>query len=805
MGDARIGNQRKSAFICVLLLIVLYALTFSVLSMHRHDVFETHGYDLGNVDQALWNTIHGRPFAFTNMDGIEMPGLESRLALHFEPILLPISLLYLLWSDPRVLLVLQAAVVALGAWPAFQLAREKLKSDFAGLAFAACYLLFPALEAATMFDFHAVTLAAPPLLFAFYYLEKRGWKRFATLSILAMACKEDMCLSVAAMGLYLLFVRRERLEGLATFFGALAWFYLAVFVISPPFSPAGSNIHWGRYAYLGEGPLEMVRTFFTRPEILAEQLGKAHAGNYILGLLLPVGFLALLSPSTLLLSLPSLAVNLLSTDAFMHRLEEFHYAAPIVPFFVISAIYGMERLSRWIGRLPGTWQVVYLLSALVFSAGLGYHICRGYSPLALPFRWPPLTAHHLLAEKFIKMIPPDAVLFAQSDLNPHVSQRSRIYQGLYHDDIEYIFLDVSSLPNEGGVHQHIKKWLAEGEFGPVAAEDGYLLLRRGAPSTPLPDEFYIFIRCQVPGTSEVPGTSCTAQYPMEVDFGPLRFLGFDALYNREEEVRFNLYWQTHREVEEDYFIALYLLNEKGEVVGGTEEEQPAAVWYPTSRWKPGEVVRVFANTLAWWTRDRSRYGIALGVLEGRDIWDVNGRLRPHVKASELAPRLLGEGTLLRLLEFGKLCGFPRAIEERRLFARPKVQNEAEAELGGKVRLIGYDLSQKALRPGQNFRLTLYWQALSPIEEDYTVFTHLLDEAGQLRGGKDNPPVKGMAPTSLWLPGEFIRDEYEIPLSEKAPAGDYTIEVGMYQPDSGERLSTPSGESRIILGRVRVSP
>jgi uncharacterized membrane protein len=108
-------------------LVVLYAVTFSAMSIHRHAVFETHGYDLGNADQTVYNTLHGCLFCFTNMDGIEMDGLESRLALHFEPILLPVSLTYLLYSSPVTLLVLQTVVLALGAWPAFLLARESLR------------------------------------------------------------------------------------------------------------------------------------------------------------------------------------------------------------------------------------------------------------------------------------------------------------------------------------------------------------------------------------------------------------------------------------------------------------------------------------------------------------------------------------------------------------------------------------------------------------------------------------------------------------------------------------------------------
>jgi len=100
-------------------LIVAYFLYFGVLTVQKHNAFQTTAFDLGNVDQAVWNTQHGRPLAMTNIEG-----LTNRLGTHVEPILVPISLLYFVWSDPRALLLLQTAIIALGAWPVYLIARR---------------------------------------------------------------------------------------------------------------------------------------------------------------------------------------------------------------------------------------------------------------------------------------------------------------------------------------------------------------------------------------------------------------------------------------------------------------------------------------------------------------------------------------------------------------------------------------------------------------------------------------------------------------------------------------------------------
>src|SRR5206468_1938973 len=86
----------------------------------------------------------------------------TRFAIHFEPTLIPISLLYYIFPTPKTLLVLQTLVVTSGAFPAFWLARLRLRNEWAGVALALLYLLYPAQQIALIFDFHAVTLTSAP-------------------------------------------------------------------------------------------------------------------------------------------------------------------------------------------------------------------------------------------------------------------------------------------------------------------------------------------------------------------------------------------------------------------------------------------------------------------------------------------------------------------------------------------------------------------------------------------------------------------------------------------------------------------
>ena len=109
-------------------------------------------------------------------------------------------------------------------------------------------------------------------------------------------------------------------------------------------------------------------------------------------------------------------------------------------------------------------------------------------PFSQGFRWPTPSAHTALAQQFIDKIPPDMFVSAQSELVPHLSHRSDIYLFPYAvDQAQYIFLEVTSdVYPYYSFHdylQAVKNTLSSGQYGIIAAQDGYLLLGHGLPLT----------------------------------------------------------------------------------------------------------------------------------------------------------------------------------------------------------------------------------------------------------------------------------------------------------------------------------
>ena len=128
----------------------------------------------------------------------------------------------------------------------------------------------------------------------------------------------------------------------------------------------------------------------------------------------------------------------------------------------------------------------------------------------------------------------------------------------------------------------------------------------------------------------------------------------------------------------------------------------------------------------------------------------------------------------------------------------------------KIRLVGYDVPETTVSPGEVALFRLYWQAESPVDVSYTVFAHLLSRDGARVGQDDGKPAGGTRPTSEWLVGETVVDERRIQIDDDAPPGEYRLAVGLYHLASGERLPAVSDdglflpESRVLLEGLEIS-
>lgn len=130
-----------------------------------------------------------------------------------------------------------------------------------------------------------------------------------------------------------------------------------------------------------------------------------------------------------------------------------------------------------------------------------------------------------------------------------------------------------------------------------------------------------------------------------------------------------------------------------------------------------------------------------------------------------------------------------------------------------VALLGYDLDDTWAVPGGLLVVTLYWQAVEAVNLPYKIFTHLVgaeDDSAQLWTQADDFPACGTQSTQRWQVGQIVMDRHVLRLPAGLPPGVYTLDVGLYEPQTGLRMDrldvmhNPQGSS-VEIGQVTVRP
>lgn len=496
-------SDKPQAF--VLLFTVVYAALFVFLSIYKHEIYASSRFDLGNMDQAVWNSARGNILAATDETG----EITSRLRNHTDFLLLAFVPLYWIVESPYWLLIVQAVTVAAGAIPLYWLCRRFL----AGYAWPAAlisvaYLFNPGLHGANLFDFHSQMMAGTLLLFAFHYmLEKRLWP-FLAFAVLAATTKEEIVLLVAMMGLYAIWPLKRPKWGVPIFTLGTAYFLLVMLVIIPSFNVGGtSNLVGDRYEAFGGSMGGLLVTALTDPLFILGYVLSGPRLDYLLQLASLGGGLPLLSPLVLAIPLPEIAINVISQRPQMVSLR-YHYSAPVLPFVYLATAAGlytatrlMLRLRQW-GRFPGRWtrrflsrrllvvraplliSLFILLSTVQASYNTGplpwFHAPDSQSSVVDP----PPERHLAALNEAVAMIPDDASVSASNRIGPHLAHRDYLYLFPLVRDADYVVLDERYPGYDTFIEpvvsvQSVRNLRESADYELVYEVDGVLVFERG--------------------------------------------------------------------------------------------------------------------------------------------------------------------------------------------------------------------------------------------------------------------------------------------------------------------------------------
>jgi len=387
----------------------------AAVSIFRHDRFGSNAYDLGIFDQTVWGYSRFEMLPNTVLR------LPNALGDHFHPILIALGPLYWVWDDARVLLVAQAALLALASVPLFLWARERLGAVPA-LLFQAAYLIFWAVLGGALFDFHELSVAAPVVSLALYgLLTKRNPPLFVAAAI-ALLTREDIALTFVGIGLFAAIVQRRWKLGAGIAALSFAWFAVAFKLIIPALADR-AYAHWA-YSELGPDPargalhlvthpLDSIRQFFTPRD---KQIA-------LFNLFVPWAGLPLLSPLVLVM-LPTLAARFFSDKPAHWAPQGFHYSLVLAPMLAFAAVDTTARLVERTSS-DGRRRLAFGAGAVVLALGLYFSFAR-LRPLDELHRY---TGDEQIEaiRSCLDVIPADASVAATSALVPHLSHRRAIY------------------------------------------------------------------------------------------------------------------------------------------------------------------------------------------------------------------------------------------------------------------------------------------------------------------------------------------------------------------------------------------
>jgi uncharacterized membrane protein len=417
---------------------------FALVGLLQHWNFYSTGWDLGVFDQVLWNTAQGRYFDYSFRP-------YSYLADHFSPALILLTPLPMLGFGSSSLLVVQALAFGLAAVPLFAACR-RLAGPAAAWLICGAYILSLSVMRAVTFDFHPEAFVPLLAFTALWGLACGRGAVFVLASLALLTLKEDMFILVLGMAWLAWLGFGERRGGLIVGGAALAYTAAVSLLVMPQYQDGITNPAVERYSYLGDSLPSIGLGAVAHPQRILEHVLRWQALGETVLLLAGVAFLPLLSPRLWPPLALLLIVPLAAEQAEQSKLA-LHYAVVPGTFAIVVSVITLSSpvLTKgwgWLATHRGYLQtrgVGAPLAAAACAFVLAVVLFALKSPAPPSFaahehRYT-TSAHGELAESFVRMVPADAKVSAQSTFLPHLTQRRDVFEFPRVFDAEYVLLD----------------------------------------------------------------------------------------------------------------------------------------------------------------------------------------------------------------------------------------------------------------------------------------------------------------------------------------------------------------------------
>ncbi len=390
----------KKAFTILIIWVIILAFLYSLLSLLRHEHFQSGGFDLGLYDQAVWQYSR---FIWPYNTIKERFILGDHLTLTL-PLLAP---LYWIWNDVRLLLIFQAFWIAFSAIAVYKLTLCRRLRPWVGLSMSFIYSLFYGIQYGVFFDFHPVIIGVGLLVWLIYFLEAKKKTLFVLTLMLLLLTQENMGLAVVSLGLIYIWKKPWRKTALLFIFGGLLFSAAAVKVVAL-FSPVGFQ-YWPQLAF---SPAKIFWQFFDSSE-------KRQVWFYSLA---SFSFLPLFSFGAMSAVLLDLAQYFVTGPEFARMWSPFmHHRAILAPYLTLGTLEVLEFLRR---KKISPAKVALLLVLLALLGQYAFH--HPLNKLTKPIYWQK-SSWMSDNQALFKYLPAGASLATQQNLIPHLSHRREVH------------------------------------------------------------------------------------------------------------------------------------------------------------------------------------------------------------------------------------------------------------------------------------------------------------------------------------------------------------------------------------------
>lgn len=273
-------------------------------------------------------------------------------------------------------------------------------------------------------------------------------------------------------------------------------------------------------------------------------------------------------------------------------------------------------------------------------------------------------------------------------------------------------------------------------------------------------------------TSPVAGHDFSLIQEMVAGVGPIEIITSTGCLDSDSALEVDVGWGATEPVSQAFRLELLLESSAGE--SALSQVSPVTPGWPTDSWPE--------NSVVW-----GYYPLELSASVPAGDYEV----RLTMIDAETGAR---EGHSV-------VAGGITISDSRCKFPVPSDVTPVNAVFGHSLRLLGYHVDHR----GRELTVQLHWRSEQRMKTDYKIFVHVFEPATSAPVAQDDAmPKRWQYPTTFWGPGETVTDTIPISL-EEVPPGAYGLAVGVYDPETTDRLPVRDAKGQLQAdGRLVLS-